>query len=327
MKRREFLGVLGGAAATWPVAARAQQSVMPTIGFLSSASPKPYAPYVEAFRKGLSETGFIERQNVAIEYRWAEGQYDRLRDLVSDLIARQVAVIMTSGGNDPVIAAKSATSTIPIVFSTGGDPVRFGLVASLNRPGGNVTGASFLSISLEAKRLELVRDLIPAVSLIAMLVNPSSANAESQIKDMQVAAKSIGQRIVFLNATNDGDFAKAFAAMAEQRVGALILGVDPYFTIQRNQIIALANRHSLPAVYHLREYALSGGLISYGASQANAFRQAGNYTGRILKGEKPADLPVTLPTKFELVVNLGAAKALGLTVPPTLLARADEVIE
>jgi putative ABC transport system substrate-binding protein len=337
MNRREVLALLGAAAAGLPIpayaqqqvplAARAQQAPMPVIGFLRSASPGAYAPYVSAFREGLRKSGFVERQNVAIEYRWAEGQYDRLPVLVADLVQRQVALIFTSGGNDPVFAAKAATTTIPIVFSTGGDPVRFGLVASLSRPGGNVTGASFITHSLEAKRLELVRELAPAVATVAMLVNPGSVNADPQIKDMQAAASSLGQKIIFLKARNESELDTAFTTMVQQRAGALVLGADPFFTVRRNQLIVLAARHAVPAIYHLKEYAVSGGLMSYGASQANAFRQAGNYAGRILKGEKPGDLPVTQPTRFELVINLKTAKALGLTVPPTMLALADEVIE
>jgi putative tryptophan/tyrosine transport system substrate-binding protein len=329
MKRREFLALLGAGGLLLAVKVkrgRAQQAAMPVIGFLSARSPAESASVETAFRKGLNEAGYVEGRNVHIAFRWAEGQYDRLQSLTSDLISRQVAVIAALS-TPAALAAKVATTTIPIVFNSGTDPVKLGLVASLNRPGGNVTGVTFFTAPLEPKRLGLLRELIPHADLVAVLLNPKYPDADVQLKDVQEATREIGQRTLMLTATTDAEIDSAFAAVAQQRVGALMVGADPFFDVRRERIVALARRHDVPAIYHLREYVVAGGLLSYGANLADSYRQVGIYTGRILKGIKPADLPVMRPTKFELVINLKTARALGLEVPPTLLARADEVIE
>jgi putative ABC transport system substrate-binding protein len=327
IERRKFLATLGGAAASWPLAARAQQGGMPVVGFLHGASADGAAYQVTAFRQGLNQTGYVEGQNVTIEYRWAEGQYNRLPALATDLVAHPLAVIATAGGISSVLAAKAVTKAIPIVFLTGDDPVKFGLVASLNRPGGNLTGVSFLSPVLEAKRVELLRVLVPTATTIAVLVNPNSPGAEARLEDVREAARLLGQQVSIVNAGSEGDFEAAFARLVQQGAGALIVVSDPLFNNHRDQLTALTARHTIPAIYFDREFALAGGLMSYGTSIADAYRQLGIYAGRIVKGEKPADLPVVQPTKFELVINLKTAKALGLNIPDKLLALADEVIE
>jgi ABC-type uncharacterized transport system substrate-binding protein len=324
LARREFITLLGGAAA-WPLAARAQQSSMPVIGFLRNTKEEDSVYLVTALRQGLKEAGYVEGQN-AIEYRWAENRSDRIAALAADLVRRQCAAII-AGGNAPTLAARAATSTIPIVFATGEDPVNLGLVTSLSRPTGNVTGVTFFGGALVAKQLELLREVVPKAAVIGMLANPTSPAAEEQTRNAQAAGRNLGVKIHVLPAGNERDVDAAFAAFVQQRVDALIFGGDAFFTGQRDRLVSLAARHAMPAVYNLREFVAAGGLMSYGASSADAYRQVGVYTGRILKGEKPADLPVMLPSKFELVVNLKTAKALGLELPWFLQQRADEVIE
>jgi len=327
IRRREFIFTLGGAAA-WPLAARAQQSAMPVIGYLGSESPDAFAGRLRAFREGLSETGYVEGKNVAIEYRWAENQYDRFPALLADLVRREVTVIVAVTGTPPVLAAKAATTTIPIVFVTAGDPVALGLVASLNRPGGNLTGVATLTVQLGPKQLEILHELVPTATIIALLVNPTNAtNAETLSRDLQAAALTLGLQLHVLHASTERDFVAVFASLPRLRAGALVIGSDPFFNSQSQQLVALASRHAMPTMYPFREYAMAGGLISYGNSFADAHRQVGVYTGRILKGEKPSDLPIQQSVKAELVINLKTANTLGLTFPITLLGRADEVIE
>jgi len=327
MKRRDFIMLLGGAAAAWPLAAHAQQPGLPVIGFLSTNRSDAFPDYIAAFRQGLAGTGFVERKNVTIEFRFAEQRLERVPALAMDLVRRKVAVIVTTGADVPAMVAKGATSTIPIVFLTGFDPVKSGLVASLNRPGGNLTGATVIAGQLVAKRLELARELLPAARIIGVLANPNNPNAETDTVEAQAAARGLAQEINVLLAESEQEIDAAFTTLARLKADALVLDADPLFAHLRAKIIAIVERQALPTVYYSREYAYAGGLISYGASFTGLYRQGGIYVGRILKGEKPADLPVMQPTKFDLVINLKTAKALGLDVPPTLLAIADEVIE
>ena len=325
MKRRAFMTLIGGAAA-WPLAARAQQSAMPVIGFLNSASPGGFAPFVAAFRQGLKEAGYVEGQNATIEYRWAEGQYDRLPALAADLVRRKLTVIAATS-TPAALATKAATSTIPIVFTTADDPIRLGLVASLNRPGGNVTGVNNLLVELGSKQLGLIRELAPVTSKIAVLMNPNFPGSERQLRDAEAAARMIGLQFIVLRATTEPEIDAAFASVAQLGGAALLVAADPFFIAQRDHIVALAARHAIPAIYPVREFAVAGGLTSYGTDLADSYRQAGIYAGRIVRGEKPADLPVQRSTKFEFVINFKTAKALGLAVPNSMQLLADEVIE
>jgi ABC-type uncharacterized transport system substrate-binding protein len=328
MKRREFIAVLGGAAVAWPLGARAQQAAVPVIGFLSNASPDAYTIRLRAFRQGLKEAGYVEGQNVEIEYRWAEGHNSRLPALAAELVRRQVAVMVAAGGTPAAVVAKAATATIPIVFGVAVDPVETGLVASLNRPGGNLTGVTNLNVEVGPKRLELVHELLPTATIIAVLVNPTSPNiAELFSRTMQQAAQTLGLQLHVLHASTDRDFDTVFASVAQLRAGALVISPDVFFNTRSEQLAALSLRHAVPAIYQYRPFAAAGGLMSYGPSLTDAYRQLGVFAGRILKGAKPADLPVEQSTKVDFVINLKTAKALGLTFPITLLARADEVIE
>jgi putative ABC transport system substrate-binding protein len=327
MRRREFITLLGGTAGAWPLAARAQQPTMPVIGFLGPASASGYRSQLNSFRQGLREAGFVEGETVAVEYRWADNQLDRLPALAEELVRRPVAVLVTGGATTAVLAAKSATAMIPIVFAVGADPVKFGLVASMNRPGGNVTGVSFLANALVAKQLELLRELVPAVTVIGVLVNPNNPVSASDTSEVEIAAQSLGRRVRIGHVGTKQEFDAAFAAFAAQGVGALLIVPDALFTDGRERLVILATRHRLPAIYWTSLFVEAGGLVSYGTDQKDAYRQIGIYTGRILKGERPSDLPVMQSVKFELAINLKTAKELGLTVPPTLLATANEVIE
>jgi putative ABC transport system substrate-binding protein len=328
MKRRQFITLLGGAAASWPLAARAQQTAPPVIGVLDIELPelRIFPDRARAFGRGLSEAGFVEGQNIATEYRWADGRSDQLPALAAELVHRQVAVIVATGVA-AALAAKSATQTIPIVFFTGVNPVAFGIVASLNRPGGNLTGVTSLFDEVAPKRLELMHELVPTATTMALLVNPSNPNAEAQSRDMQAAGRTLGLQLHVLHASTDRDLDALFAAAAQLRADALVIGPDPYLNSRFEQLSALTVRHAIPTIFFTREFAAAGGLMSYGADGADLYHTVGLYTGRILKGEKPADLPVQQATKVELVINLKTAKALGLTVPLALLTRADEVIE
>jgi putative tryptophan/tyrosine transport system substrate-binding protein len=327
LRRREFITLLGGAAAAVPIAARGQQSRIPVIGFLGIRTPEFDAAMLAEFRQGLREQGYAEGTNVSIDFRWARGQFDRLPTLADDLVRQGVALLVTSGGTAAARAAKSATATIPIVFSIGDDPVQFGLVASLGRPGGNITGVTNFYGALASKQLGLLRELVPKADVIAVLVNPNEAASESQIKDAETAAREIGQQLIVFKAASKPEIDAAFTTLVQQRAGALLLGANPFFATRADRLFALTARHSMPAMYWRSELAKAGGLMSYGAIPGPQYRQTGVYAGRILKGARPTDLPIVQPSKFELVINLKTAKALGLDVPPTLLARADEVIE
>ena len=327
MRRREFIALLGSAAAAWPLAARAQQQAMPVIGFLGGESPDLYADRLRGFRQGLSETGYVEGRNVAIEYRWAEGRNDRLPALAADLVRRNVSAIVTGGGFPAALAAKTASTTIPIVFQVGSDPVQLGLVASLNRPGGNVTGVNSLNGELGPKQLELLHEVVPAATVIAFLNNPTNPGNAAVLKNLEAAARTLGLQLHVMNASAESDFDTVFATLIRLQAGGLVIFADPFLQSRSEQLAALALRHGLPAIAQLREFVVAGGAISYGGSIREQLRLVGVYTGRILKGEKPADLPVQQSTKVELIINLKTAKALGFTVPLALVASADELIE
>jgi putative tryptophan/tyrosine transport system substrate-binding protein len=327
MRRREFITLGGGAVIAWPLTAHAQQPAMPVIGWLSARSPAEAASVLQAFRQGLGQVGYFEGKNITIEYRWAEGHYERLPEFAAELVRHQVAVIAATGGEPSPLAAKAATTSIPIVFTLGGDPVETGLVASLGRPGGNLTGTTIMALEMASKRLDLARQLVPNPTAIAMLINPRFPTASAEAREVQNAARSLGIPINLLNASTENEIDAAFTTAAEQKNGALIMGTDPFLLGQRDQLVRLAARHAIPTIYFLREFVEAGGLISYGPNIANGYRQTGVYTGLILNGANPADLPVVRPTQFLLYLNLNTAKTLGLQVPPLLLALADEVIE
>jgi putative ABC transport system substrate-binding protein len=326
MQRREFITLLGGGSVVWPLVARAQQPPMPVVGFLHGASPGPFKRFVAAFRNGLKDNGFVEGQNLTVEFRWAGGQYDQLPALASDLVDQHVSVIAAIG---PVasLAAKAATTTVPVVFTTNADPVKLGLVESLNRPGGNITGINVFTGVMEGKRLGFLTEMLPHVTLIAVLVNPTNRQTEASAKEIQTAATAAGRQVIILNAKNERDIDAAFATIMERRAGALLVGNDIFFNSRRDQIVDLAARNKLPAIYEFREFVDAGGLMSYGTNLTDIYHQAGNYVGKILKGTKPTELPVMQSTKFELVINLKTAKTLGLTLPPGLLSIVDDVIE
>jgi putative ABC transport system substrate-binding protein len=327
MKRREFIAGIGGAAA-WPLVARAQQPAMPVIGFLGATSPEGYATFVAGFRLGLKEAGFVDTENVAVVYRWAEGQYDQLPALAADLVSHRVSVIVATGGLPSSLAAKQATETIPIVFTLGSDPIKFGLVSSLNRPSGNITGVTLFAYLLDAKRVELMHELVPGASVVALLVNPNSpAQAEAQYTDVAAAARKFGQQLIILRAGTVSEIDSAVATIAQTKSSVLLVSADPLFLSRRDQLVALVTRHAIPSIYEWRQFAEAGGLMSYGIDLVDAYRQAGIYVGKILRGAKPGDLPILQPTKFEFVINLKTAKVLGLTVPNTMLVAADQVIE
>src|SRR5262245_2059826 len=327
IRRRDFITLLGGAAATWPLAARAQQPAMPVIGYLGPESPAAFASRVEAFRQGLGQTGYIEGRNVAIEFRWAESQHSRLPSLAAELLTRPVSVIVAPGGAPAALAAKSATTTVPIVFEMGADPVATGLVQTLNRPGANVTGVTSLNVQVTPKRLEILHESVPAATVIAVLLNPTSPTADSQLRNLQAAAEALGVRLHILHASTERDFDGVFETLVQLRPGGLVVASDTFFATHSEQLAALTVRHAVPAIHQSRDFAIAGGLMSYAGSFLESHRQAGIQTGRILKGDKPADLPVQQVTKVQLIVNLKTAKSLGLKLPLSLLGRADEVIE